>query len=417
MDSQELQEHVARVRRQGQDDSFVEVKAAAGGVPKDVWKSVSAFANTDGGLIILGLDEMSGFAPAEGFDAQRTLDTVLSGFDTAPGASSKVTPIPPFEIGRDDIDGAPVVTLSISPLLGSPGESLPCFVSEQGIARGSYKRLADANRHLTAYEVYLLHSRTVPDRTDREPVDGRTVDDLSPELVGRTLDGLRTRGRALTGLDAGDARGGLQRVNAVDSNGVPTMAGLLALGLYPQQEFPHLVIDVAVHPGTEKSLDPTVRFLDRQLCDGPLPYAIDDAVRAALRNLRTRRVVEGSGGTDVPEIPAEVLREAITNAVMHRDYSAYARGQQVAVDIHPDRVEVKSPGGFWGDRTKENVAEATRPPETRVWCSCCAWSPCPMDMRPSRRTRGRVCRSWSRRCAGTASPPPTTAAPPSTMSS
>lgn len=135
------------------------------------------------------------------------------------------------------------------------------------------------------------------------------------------------------------------------------MAGLLTLGLYPQQEFPHLVIDVAVHPGTEKSLDPTVRFLDRQLCDGPLPHAIDDAVRAVLRNLRTRRVVEGSGGTDVPEIPAEVLREAITNAVMHRDYSAYARGQQVAVDIHPDRVEVKSPGGFWGDRTKENVAE------------------------------------------------------------
>lgn len=357
MDSQELQEHVARVRRQGQDDALVEVKAAAGGVPKDVWKSVSAFANTDGGLIILGLDEMNGFAPTEGFDAQRTLDTVLSGFDTAPGASSKVTPIPPFEIGRDDIDGAPVVTLSISPLLGSPGESLPCFVSEQGIARGSYKRVADANRHLTAYEVYLLHSRTVPDRTDREPVDGRTVDDLSPELVGRALDGLRTRGRALTGLDAGDARGGLHRVNAVDAAGVVTMAGFLALGLYPQQEFPHLVIDIAVHPGTEKSLDPTVRFLDRQLCDGPLPYAIDDAVRAALRNLHTRRVVEGSGGTDVPEIPAEVLREAITNAVMHRDYSAYARGQQVAVDIHPDRVEVKSPGGFWGDRTKENVAE------------------------------------------------------------
>lgn len=357
MDTKELREHVTRVRRQGQDDALVEVKAAAGGVPKDVWRSVSAFANTAGGLIILGLEETSGFLPAKGFDPQKTLDAILSGFDTAPGTSAKVIPIPPHEIGHGEVDGSPVVTVDIGPLVGSPSAPLPCFVSDQGIERGSYKRVADANRHLTAYEVYLLHSRTSPDRTDRESVEGRIFEDLSPELVGRTLDGLRARTRALTGLDAKDARGGLHRVNAVDVAGVPTMAGLLALGLYPQQEFPHLVIDVAVHPGTEKSLDPTVRFLDRQQCDGPLPQAIDDAVRAVLRNLRTRRVVEGTGGTDTPEIPTEVFREAITNAVMHRDYSTYARGQQVAVDIHPDRVEVRSPGGFWGDRTKENVAE------------------------------------------------------------
>ena len=357
MDFPDLQEHVARLRRQGQDDALVEVKAAVGGIPKDVWNSVSAFANTGGGLIILGLEEENGFRPAEGFDARRTLDAVLSGFDTAPGTPTKVRPVPPHEIGHGEVDGAPVVTLRIGQLLGRQGAPLPCFVSSQGIERGSYKRVADANRHLTAYEIYLLHSRTSPDRTDREAVGGRTLEDLSPDLVGRTLDGLRTRSRALYGLDTGDVRGGLHRVNAVDADGVPTLAGLLSLGLYPQQEYPHLVIDVAVHPGTEKSRDPTVRFLDRQQCDGPLPQAIDDAIRAVLRNLRTRRVVEGASGTDDPEIPTEVLREAITNAVMHRDYSANARGQQVAVDVHPDRVEVRSPGGFWGDRTKENVAE------------------------------------------------------------
>lgn len=357
MDDLELHDHVARLRRQRQDDAHVEVKAAIGGVPKDLWRSVSAFANTEGGLIILGLDETSGFLPAEEFDPQRILDTVLNGFDTSPGTHAKVTPIPPHEIGRNEVDGRPVVTLDIGPLEGIHGAKLPCFVTSQGVEAGSYKRVADANKHLTPYEVYLLHSRRSPDRTDRETIEGRTTAELSSDLVSRTLEALRARSRALTGIEAGDMHGGLHRVNAVDPGGAPTLAGYLALGVYPQQEFSQLVIDVAAHPGTEKAGDPTVRFLDRQQCDGPLPQAIDDAVRAVLRNLRTRRVVDGTAGTDVPEIPADLLREAITNAVLHRDYSTYARGQQVAVDVYTDRVEVKSPGGFWGDRTKENVAE------------------------------------------------------------
>lgn len=116
-----------------------------------------------------------------------------------------------------------------------------------------------------------------------------------------------------------------------------------------------LAIDVAVHPETEKSRRADVRFVDRRICDGPIPIAIDNAVSTVLRNLRTRRVVEGVAGRDMPEIPEEVVREAITNAVMHRDYSHFVRGQKVAVDVYPDRVEVTSPGGFWGDRTKENL--------------------------------------------------------------
>ncbi|WP_234042805.1 ATP-binding protein [Actinomyces weissii] len=136
-----------------------------------------------------------------------------------------------------------------------------------------------------------------------------------------------------------------------------SLAGYLTLGLYPQQEFPQLTIDVAVHPHTSKSKDPTVRFLDRKNCDGPLPQAIAEAVQVVMRNLKVRHVVEGSRGADVPEIPEEVLREAIANAVMHRDYSEFVLGEQVAVDVYPDRVEVTNPGGFWGGKTKDNVGD------------------------------------------------------------
>ncbi|WP_084500793.1 ATP-binding protein [Actinomyces slackii] len=352
-----LTDHVARIRRQGEDDARVEVKAAGRGLPKSVWDSVSAFANTEGGLIILGLDEVSGFAPAPGFDARRVRDSLAAGLDNAAGAQAKVSPIPPHTIRRSEVDGASVVVLEVISLREVQGAPMPCYVVAQGIERGSYKRVGDADKHLTPYEVYLLSSRHRTERIDRQPVPGRSIDDLDPEAIDRLIARLRRRSRALTGIADDDIAGALKRINVLTPEGEPTLAGYLTLGIYPQQEFPQLTIDVTVHPGRQKSHDPAVRFVDRQNCDGPISQAIDDAVHAVLRNLRTQRVVVGTRGSDVTELPEDVLREAIANAVMHRDYSLYVRGQQVAVDVYPDRVEVTSPGGFWGDRTKENVAE------------------------------------------------------------
>nr|WP_255443788.1 ATP-binding protein [Tessaracoccus sp. MC1679] len=82
---------------------------------------------------------------------------------------------------------------------------------------------------------------------------------------------------------------------------------------------------------------------------------VAEAVSATLANLKTRRVVRGAVGQDVPEIPPEVLREAIANALVHRDYSPQAVGQQVAVDVYPNRVEISSPGGLWGGVTTDNI--------------------------------------------------------------
>lgn len=356
MNEHEIDEHIARIRRLGNDDEHVEAKAATQKLPKGIWESVSAFANTNGGLVLLGLDEANGFAPAQGFDPRATLDRLRSKLDGAPGATPAVSPVPTHDLGTHNLDGTPVVWLWIAPMLTDLTRTMPCHVTIQGIERGSYKRVGDADKHLSPYEVYLLQSRHREDHTDRETVPGRTIDDLSPEAVRSTLDHLRRTSRALTGLTDNDLAAGLARVNAMDG-GVPTLAGYLALGVFPQQEFPQLTIDVAVHLGTAKSTDPHARFKDRKVCDGPLPVAIRDAVDAIAGKLGTRRVVTGVGGTDVPEIPLEVLREAVTNAVMHRDYSTRSRGQQVAVDIYPDRVEVTSPGGFWGTRTKDNVTE------------------------------------------------------------
>ncbi|SDN29573.1 ATP-dependent DNA helicase RecG [Actinomyces ruminicola] len=355
---EELQKHVARIRRLGADDARVEAKAAVRDIPKGIWDSVAAFANTEGGLIILGLDESRNFAPADGFDASRIENALIAGLDDAERANPKVRPVPQYQVDRAEVDGAQVVWVRIEPLSATPDRTAPCHVVAQGLERGSYKRVGDADKHLTTYEVHLLRTRNVNEHADRRPVDGRTFADLDPDLVSRTVERVRASGsRALAGLAPDDHLSALQRLNALTADGTPTLAGYLALGTYPQQEYPQLTIDVTVHPGTAKSQDPSIRFLDRRNCDGPLPQAIHDAVHTVMRNLRTRRIVEGTRGTDIPEIPEDVLREAIANAVMHRDYSRFVTGQQVAVNVYPDRVEVINPGGFWGDRTKENVTD------------------------------------------------------------
>lgn len=354
MDRRELAEHVRRLRSIGSDDSFAEAKASVGKLPKTVWESVSAFANTRGGVVILGIDETRAFLPAEGFSPQPILDALSDGLNPQPGKKSKITPLPPTEIDQIEFEGAVLVALSVEPLVATPA---PCYVADQGVENGSYRRWDDQDIHLTSYEIYLLRHRHELTSTDREPVAGASARDLDSDLMDRAIARLRSQGsRALTG--APTRLDQLLRLNLVTAEGIPTLAGIVSAGLYPQQFFPQLFVDVAVHPGITKS-DPRspARFVDRQVCEGPIPAMTEMAVSAVLRNLRTARVVEGTRGVDVPEIPHDVLREAIVNAVTHRDYSSWGRGQQVAVDVYADRVEITSPGGFWGGITPANVAE------------------------------------------------------------
>lgn len=354
MDHADLVEQVRRLRGLGSDDAYAETKASVGKLPKDVWESVSAFANTRGGVIILGVDERSGFVPAPGFSAQPILDALSDGLNPAPGKKGKVTPFPPTEVEQVEFEDAVVVVLTVEPLVTTPA---PCYVTDQGLENGSYRRWDDQDIHLTSYEIHLLRHRHELVPTDREAVSGASVDDLDHDLIDRAVSRLQAQGsRALTGtIERADQ---LRRLNITGADGSVTLAGILSAGIYPQQFFPQLFVDVTVHPGVVKA-DPRaqVRFVDRQICEGPIPVMTEQAVGAILRNLRTSRVVAGTRGIDVPEIPEEVLREAVVNALAHRDYSSWARGQQVAVDVYTDRVEITSPGGFWGGITADNVVE------------------------------------------------------------
>jgi ATP-dependent DNA helicase RecG len=87
-----------------------------------------------------------------------------------------------------------------------------------------------------------------------------------------------------------------------------------------------------------------VNILDRKDFDGGIVADIEDALRFIERNTRTAYRIERLQRENIPEYPMKALREAITNAVMHRDW--FFEGANVFVEIYTDRIEVVSPGGL-----------------------------------------------------------------------
>lgn len=357
--SQRMDDIMARLRRQRNDDHCIEAKSGTGKLDTAFWKAVSSFANTKGGVILLGIQENQrdgSFSPAPGFDPARMNDQLISALRQGQ-EKPPVTPIPRFDIETDEVDGSPVILVWVHPMRGDAqlGQQMPCYVTAQGLRDGAYKRVLDGDQRLSSYEVFQLTTLYTPDLSELSPISEAGLDDLDGQAWRGLIESLEKRGSRIRLGTTSDAEV-LERLHVLDGAGLPTLAGALALGRYPQQFFPQLFIDVAVHPSPEKSVSET-RFVDRAHCDGPLPLAVEDAIKAVMRNLRTRSVEVGSTMVDEPEIPEIALREAIVNAVMHRDYSPQVQGRQVQVDVYPDRVEVNSPGGLWSDRTVDNIDE------------------------------------------------------------
>lgn len=345
-----LVQAIERLRAQHNDDADYEAKSCAMTLSKSVWESVSAFANTDGGTLLLGVDENKNFTVPPQFDADKTINQFVDGMGDGSKDDAKVVSPPPYSIHRDTLDGAQMVSVQVHE---NDAAHKPCYVKTKSVSTGSYKRQDDKDILLSPTELFEMQNVYEPSEADRTPITDADRGDLDDATVAAIIDAHRDT-KALRGAHSEMQQ--LERLNILDKKGHVRLAGVLIAGAYPQQFFPRLYVDVAVHPGINKSQDGEVRFLDRVQCDGRLQEMVDDAVKAVLRNLRTYSLIEGTGRRDVPEIPTTVLREAIANAVVHREYDALFRNDPVNIDIYSNRVEISSPGGLWGGKTLQNLA-------------------------------------------------------------
>ena len=335
----ELDAAVPQLRAAATDHETVEVKSAESGFPESVLKSISAFSNDRGGLLILGLSDTD-FLPVP-------INPAKLAADLASKCSDVLEPRIRPTIGICEVDGKPVVAARIPPL---GHQHRPCYIRAEGMNQGSYTRVHDGNRRLTDYEIHVMVSGRGQPIDDAAPVDGARLEHLDDALVSDLLRRLRQRrGEIFTEAADHEVLHMLGVLIEPRSDSSVSLAGLLALGRYPQQFVPQLAASFVVLPTTDGSpLADGTRFIDNRPLDGPIPAIVAQAVSATQRNMRRRSVVEGAGRQDIWDYPAEAIREIVANALMHRDYHATAQGTQVRISLYPDRFEVASSGGLHG---------------------------------------------------------------------
>lgn len=152
----------------------------------------------------------------------------------------------------------------------------------------------------------------------------------------------------------------------ITSDGVPTLAGLMVFSKYPQGYFPQLCITAVSLPGTEMGAvgDDDERFIDNKRITGAIPDMLEDAVKFVRKNSRIKTIIDDNGRrADKPEYPVKAVREAILNALVHRDYSIHTENVPVRIEMYRDRMEIINSGGLYGKISIDALGKVR--PETR----------------------------------------------------
>ncbi len=328
----------------------LEVKTARGGTPSRLYEDISGFANNAGGVLLLGLDEGADFAIVGVGNVQQLQTDIAS-------SAAQLSPQPMVKTSVHAVDGKEIVVAEIDAL---PPSQRPVHLKSKDETH-SWTRVGNSTQQMPPYQVFgYLSSRSQP-LHDEEIIPSASIDDLDADRIEAFVAKLRSerpQARCLRAtLDETIAALGI--VATVEGIPRPTLSGLLVFGRHPQQFEPQLVITFMQYASTdEQHKGPRgERFIDNQKFDGPIIDMVDEAEAHIMSRIATAARIDGLLRTDIPEYPKEAIREALVNAVAHRDYSGYVRGSQVQVKLFADRLEVRSPGGLYGDVTTDTLEE------------------------------------------------------------
>ncbi len=125
---------------------------------------------------------------------------------------------------------------------------------------------------------------------------------------------------------------------SVNGSGKVKNSAILLFGRNPSMFIPQGKINISVFPSKEITKD----FIKKTI-EGSLWSLYLKAFIEITRNTRTYSFIKGSERIDVPEYPTEAIREAVINAIIHRDYFS---DLEIFIKIFKDRIEITNPGGF-----------------------------------------------------------------------
>ena len=350
----ELENLIDHVQALKAETQTLEVKAAALGCPTRLYDTLSSFSNQDeGGTILFGVDEQQGFLPVGVYDAQDLMKRVTE-------QCGQMAPVTRPVFTTLLKDGKAFVSAEIP---GIAVSDRPCFYAGKGRLKGSYVRVGDADQSMTEYEVYSYEAFRRKYQDDIRPIEQSGWNILDKDSLERYLGKLKTGRPNLSQLKSED----ICELVGLTRGGVPTLAAVLLFSLFPQGYFPQLCVTAVSVPGRSVGqLGPEgERFLDNRRIEGTLTQMLEEALGFVRKNIRIKTIIDPETGkrADREDYPLTAVREAILNALIHRDYSHHTEGMPIQLLLFEDRFEVRSPGGLYGRLRIDQLGKVQ--PDTR----------------------------------------------------
>ncbi|MDX8431257.1 MAG: ATP-binding protein [Candidatus Algichlamydia australiensis] len=292
---------------------------------KQVLKTIVAFANTSGGIIIFGIKdktkEVVGLKNPL-LDEEKITNTV---FDS-------IAPLIIPNISICTFRKREVLLVKVPHLPG------PYYLKSEGIEHGSYVRFGSTNRKSDAETLRNLKLLAESKYFDELPL---TSGELDQELIKKTFSDC---GKKINQHHFEDL--GIYTTHFGEK--VSSIGGGLIFGKRPLPLFPDSMIRCACFQGKTKE-----KILDTLDIKIPLILSIDEITRFIKRNSYKKILITANRGVEVLEYPEEVIRELVINAIVHSDYST--KGSHIQIAIFSDRLEITSPGGLPFGQTMEKA--------------------------------------------------------------
>ena len=325
----------------------LECKLAAGrdgqgAVPEDFWPTYSAFANTQGGLVVLGMREKQGHFSVEGIANLLKVRKEL--FDSLNNRQKvSVNLLTDAAVRELILDGKTILLIEIP---RASRKQRPVFLTTNPLGGHTYRRLNDGDRPLPDDEVKRMLAEQVEDSRDDRILRGYDFDDLDAATFRsyRQVFTNRDPGHVWNGYEDREFLrhiGGWRKDRETGESGL-TLAGLLMFGqmVTIQEELPNYMLDYQERPEAKTE----VRWIDRITLDGKWSGNLYDFYRKVYVKLTADlkvpfRLERGERKEETPV--HEALREALANVLVHADYSDRA---SVLVVKSPDMFGFRNPG-------------------------------------------------------------------------
>jgi len=293
---------------------------------RETIETASAFANTKGGVVLVGVSDAGEIRGAQmGKESLRDWANKIS-----QGTEPRV--IPEIEIG--EINGKNVVIIRVRE-----------FPIKPVSVKGRYlRRVGNSNRVMTAQEIAQAHFNSAGMSWDRFPARGATVEDIDLEKVKRCVKKADETGRRKV-LESEDPLQVLKKLELI-AEGKPTWAAVLLFG----KEVDRFLSQAVIHCGRFKD---ETEVIDNRIVEGAITEQLEEAMDFIRKNISVRFVMTGKPAREeIWDYPLEALREAIINAVCHRDYTIPSNTD---IRIYDDALIIWNPGGLPSGITMEEL--------------------------------------------------------------